>query len=101
MEKGQSKSNDLKLLHDFEEWLQGENAKLIKTLAVTSSSTEEIKARQSKLEVSFQGTKMETKIARSSNSLRIRTKNATSKNPKLTNQQTPQNKQKRLPQNNK
>ncbi|XP_075282482.1 nesprin-3 isoform X2 [Opisthocomus hoazin] len=50
MEKGQSKSNDLKLLHDFEEWLQGENAKLIKTLAVTSSSTEEIKARQSKLE---------------------------------------------------
>ncbi|KAM9292066.1 nesprin-3 isoform 2-T5 [Morus bassanus] len=46
----QNTSSHLKLLHDFEEWLQGENTKLTRTLAVTSSSTEEIKARQSKLE---------------------------------------------------
>ncbi|XP_074959933.1 nesprin-3 isoform X2 [Phalacrocorax aristotelis] len=46
----QNTSRHLKLLHDFEEWLEGENTKLTKTLAVTSSSTEEIKARQSKLE---------------------------------------------------
>ncbi|XP_072721138.1 nesprin-3 isoform X3 [Ciconia boyciana] len=48
--EGQNMSSHLKLLHDFEEWLQGENTKLTKILAVTSSSTEEIKARQSKLE---------------------------------------------------
>ncbi|XP_040458313.1 nesprin-3 [Falco naumanni] len=48
--EGQNTSSDLKLLHDFEEWLQGENTKLTKILAVTSSSEEEIKARQSKLE---------------------------------------------------
>ncbi|XP_042646650.1 nesprin-3 isoform X2 [Tyto alba] len=48
--EGQNTSSHLKLLHDFEEWLQGENTKLTKTLAVTSSSTEETKARQSKLE---------------------------------------------------
>ncbi|KFQ59683.1 Nesprin-3 [Pelecanus crispus] len=48
--EGQNTSSHLKLLHDFEEWLQGENTKLTKILAVTSSSTEEIKARQSKLE---------------------------------------------------
>ncbi|NXT55006.1 SYNE3 protein, partial [Pluvianellus socialis] len=48
--EGQKTSSHLKLLHDFEEWLQGENTKLTKILAVTSSSSEEIKARQSKLE---------------------------------------------------
>ncbi|KFQ81915.1 Nesprin-3 [Phoenicopterus ruber ruber] len=48
--EGQNMSSHLKLLHDFEEWLQGENTKLTKILAMTSSSTEEIKARQSKLE---------------------------------------------------
>ncbi|XP_035185073.1 nesprin-3 isoform X5 [Oxyura jamaicensis] len=46
----QNTSSHLKLLHDFEEWLQGENAKLSKILAATSSSTEEIKARHKKLE---------------------------------------------------
>ncbi|NXY43247.1 SYNE3 protein, partial [Ceuthmochares aereus] len=46
----QSMSNHLKLLRDFKEWLQGENTKLTKILAATSSSTEEIKERQSKLE---------------------------------------------------
>ncbi|NWU50255.1 SYNE3 protein, partial [Dromas ardeola] len=48
--EGQHTSSHLKLLRDFEEWLQGENNKLTKILAVTSSSAEEIKARQSKLE---------------------------------------------------
>ncbi|NXW28419.1 SYNE3 protein, partial [Phaetusa simplex] len=48
--EGQHTSSHLKLLHDFEEWLQGENNKLTKILAVTSYSAEEIKARQSKLE---------------------------------------------------
>ncbi|PKU45394.1 nesprin-3 [Limosa lapponica baueri] len=48
--EGQHPSSHLKLLHDFEEWLQGENTKLTKILAVTSSSAEEIKARQSKLQ---------------------------------------------------
>ncbi|NXK45744.1 SYNE3 protein, partial [Chauna torquata] len=48
--EGQNTSSHLKLLHDFEEWLQGENTKLSKILAVTSSSTEEIKARHNKLE---------------------------------------------------
>ncbi|NXN73126.1 SYNE3 protein, partial [Himantopus himantopus] len=48
--EGQNISSHLKLLQDFEEWLQGENTKLTKILAVTSSSTEEIKARQSELE---------------------------------------------------
>nr|XP_009688034.1 PREDICTED: nesprin-3 isoform X3 [Struthio camelus australis] len=46
----QNKSSHLKLLHDFEEWLQGENTKLTKILALESSSVEEIKARHSKLE---------------------------------------------------
>ncbi|XP_008627959.2 PREDICTED: LOW QUALITY PROTEIN: nesprin-3 [Corvus brachyrhynchos] len=50
MREGQSTSSHLKLLHDFEEWLQGENTKLTKVLAGTPSSTEEIKAHQSKLE---------------------------------------------------
>ncbi|NXL41134.1 SYNE3 protein, partial [Podilymbus podiceps] len=48
--EGQNMSSHLKLLHNFEEWLQGENTKLTKILAVTSSSTENIKARQSQLE---------------------------------------------------
>ncbi|KAF1497344.1 Nesprin-3, partial [Eudyptula minor novaehollandiae] len=48
--EGQNTSSHLTLLRDFEEWLQGENTKLTKILAVTSSSTEEIKARESKLE---------------------------------------------------
>ncbi|NXU57781.1 SYNE3 protein, partial [Turnix velox] len=48
--EGQHLSNHLKLLQDFEEWLQGENNKLTKILAVTSSSAEEIEARKSKLE---------------------------------------------------
>ncbi|NWX27256.1 SYNE3 protein, partial [Notiomystis cincta] len=50
MGEGQSTSSHLKLLHDFEEWLQGENTKLAKILAGTLSSTEEVKAHQSKLE---------------------------------------------------
>ncbi|RLW10286.1 hypothetical protein DV515_00001998 [Chloebia gouldiae] len=50
MEEGQSASTHLKLLHDFEEWLRGENTELTKILARTPSSTEEIKAHQSKLE---------------------------------------------------
>ncbi|NXO19686.1 SYNE3 protein, partial [Cisticola juncidis] len=50
MGEGQSTSSHLKLLHDFEEWLQGENTKLTKILAETPSSAEEIKAHQSKLE---------------------------------------------------
>ncbi|NWH32969.1 SYNE3 protein, partial [Chloropsis hardwickii] len=48
--EGQSTSSHLKLLHDFEEWLRGENTKLTKILAGTPSSAEEIKAHQSKLE---------------------------------------------------
>ncbi|XP_068004955.1 nesprin-3 isoform X2 [Melanerpes formicivorus] len=48
--EGQNTRSHMKLLHDFEEWLQGENTKLTKILAATSSSTEEIKACQSKLE---------------------------------------------------
>ncbi|NXI46114.1 SYNE3 protein, partial [Galbula dea] len=48
---GQNTTVHLKLLHDFEEWLQGENTKLATILAATSSSTEDIKAYQSKLEV--------------------------------------------------
>ncbi|NXO85808.1 SYNE3 protein, partial [Sitta europaea] len=48
--EGQSTSSHLKLLHDFEEWLRGENTKLTKILAGTPSSTEEIEAHQSKLE---------------------------------------------------
>ncbi|NWU95959.1 SYNE3 protein, partial [Upupa epops] len=46
----QNRSSHLKLLSDFEEWLQGENAKLTKIIAATASSTEEIEARQSNLE---------------------------------------------------
>ncbi|KAM9380942.1 nesprin-3 [Phaethornis superciliosus] len=48
--EGQNMSSRLKLLHNFEEWLQGENTKLTKILAVTSPSTDEIKERESKLE---------------------------------------------------
>ncbi|NWW85929.1 SYNE3 protein, partial [Rhynochetos jubatus] len=47
---GQNTSNHLKILYDFEGWLQGENTKLNKILAVTSSSSEEIKTHQRKLE---------------------------------------------------
>ncbi|NWZ93370.1 SYNE3 protein, partial [Nesospiza acunhae] len=50
MGEGQTASSHLKLLHDFEEWLRGENTKLTKILAGTPSSAEEIKAHQSKLE---------------------------------------------------
>ncbi|NXU18383.1 SYNE3 protein, partial [Pardalotus punctatus] len=50
MGERQSASSHLKLLHDFEEWLRGENTKLTKILSGTPSSTEEIKAHQSKLE---------------------------------------------------
>ncbi|NWR44331.1 SYNE3 protein, partial [Regulus satrapa] len=50
MGEGQSPSSHLKLLHDFEEWLQGENTQLTKILAGTPSSAEEVKAHQSKLE---------------------------------------------------
>uniref|UniRef100_A0A8C9MYW8 Nesprin-3 n=1 Tax=Serinus canaria TaxID=9135 RepID=A0A8C9MYW8_SERCA len=50
MGEGQTASTQLKLLHDFEEWLQGENTKLTKILAGTPSSEEEIKGHQSKLE---------------------------------------------------
>ncbi|NXX89833.1 SYNE3 protein, partial [Centropus bengalensis] len=49
-ERTGGKKNNFKLMQEFEEWLQGENTKLSNILAVTSSSTEEIKARQSKLE---------------------------------------------------
>ncbi|NXS18607.1 SYNE3 protein, partial [Mystacornis crossleyi] len=48
--EGQSTSSHLKLLDDFEDWLQGENTKLTKILAGTPSSTEEIKSHQSKLQ---------------------------------------------------
>ncbi|NWZ29562.1 SYNE3 protein, partial [Asarcornis scutulata] len=48
--EGQNTSSHLALLHDFEEWLQGENITLFKILAATSYSTEEIKARRNKLE---------------------------------------------------
>ncbi|XP_030340879.1 nesprin-3 isoform X2 [Strigops habroptila] len=48
--EGQHRSSHLKLLHEFEEWLQGEKNKLTKILDVASSSAEEIKARKSKLE---------------------------------------------------
>ncbi|XP_021405391.2 nesprin-3 [Lonchura striata] len=50
MGEGQSASSHLKLLHEFEEWLRGENTELTKILARTPSSTEEIKAHQGKLE---------------------------------------------------
>ncbi|NXQ38283.1 SYNE3 protein, partial [Catharus fuscescens] len=50
MGEEQSTSSHSKLLHDFEEWLRGENTKLTKILAGTPLSTEEIKAHQSKLE---------------------------------------------------
>ncbi|XP_067151025.1 nesprin-3 [Apteryx mantelli] len=46
----QNKNSHLKLLHDFEEWLRGENTKLTKILALESSSVEEIIARHNKLE---------------------------------------------------
>ncbi|NXJ14591.1 SYNE3 protein, partial [Odontophorus gujanensis] len=47
---GQKSSSHVKLLHDFEEWLQGENTRLSKILSVNSSSTEEIQARHKELE---------------------------------------------------
>ncbi|XP_032546931.1 nesprin-3 isoform X1 [Chiroxiphia lanceolata] len=50
MGERQNTSSHLKLLHNFEEWLRGENTELTKILAGTPSSTEEIKAHQSKLE---------------------------------------------------
>ncbi|NWV37537.1 SYNE3 protein, partial [Grantiella picta] len=50
MGEGQSVSSHLKLLHDFKEWLQGENTKLTKIVAGTPSSTEEMRAYQSTLE---------------------------------------------------
>ncbi|XP_058693964.1 nesprin-3 isoform X2 [Poecile atricapillus] len=50
MGEWKSTSSHLKLLHDFEEWLRGENTKLTKILAGTPSSVEEIKAHQHKLE---------------------------------------------------
>ncbi|XP_061204863.1 nesprin-3 isoform X2 [Neopsephotus bourkii] len=50
IKEGQHTSSHLKLLHEFEEWLQGEKKKLTKILDVASSSTEEIKTRKSKLE---------------------------------------------------
>ncbi|NXS31592.1 SYNE3 protein, partial [Pomatostomus ruficeps] len=50
MGEEQSTGSHLKLLHDFEEWLQGENTKLTKILAETPSSTEEIEPHQRKLE---------------------------------------------------
>ncbi|NXI33058.1 SYNE3 protein, partial [Sterrhoptilus dennistouni] len=50
MGEGQSTSSQLKLLHDFEEWLRGENTKLTKILARTPSSAEEIKIHHRKLE---------------------------------------------------
>ncbi|NWI08791.1 SYNE3 protein, partial [Crypturellus soui] len=46
----QSKSSHLKLLQDFEEWLQGENITLAEILAPESSSVKETKARHIKLE---------------------------------------------------
>ncbi|NXK80872.1 SYNE3 protein, partial [Amazona guildingii] len=49
-EEGQHTSSHLKLLHEFEEWLQGERKKLTQILDVASSSAEEIKIRKSKLE---------------------------------------------------
>ncbi|NXA46228.1 SYNE3 protein, partial [Nothocercus julius] len=45
-----SKSSHLKLLRDFEEWLQGENIKLAEILAPESSSVEKTKAQHIKLE---------------------------------------------------
>uniref|UniRef100_A0A8C9EHK6 Nesprin-3 n=1 Tax=Pavo cristatus TaxID=9049 RepID=A0A8C9EHK6_PAVCR len=51
--EGQKASSHIKLLHDFEEWLQGENTKLSKILAVNLSSKEEIKTHRKELEVSF------------------------------------------------
>ncbi|NXD64294.1 SYNE3 protein, partial [Eolophus roseicapillus] len=50
IEEEQHTSSHLKLLHEFEEWLQGEKNKLTKILDVASSSTEEIKTRKSELE---------------------------------------------------
>ncbi|KAF4801003.1 spectrin repeat containing nuclear envelope family member 3 [Turdus rufiventris] len=50
MREEQSTSSHSKLLHEFEEWLRGENTKLTKILAGTPLTTEEIKAHQSKLE---------------------------------------------------
>ncbi|XP_015720815.1 nesprin-3 isoform X2 [Coturnix japonica] len=48
--EGKRASSHVKLLHDFEEWLQGENTKLSNILAVNLSSTEEMKTRHKELE---------------------------------------------------
>ncbi|XP_053141974.1 nesprin-3 isoform X2 [Hemicordylus capensis] len=48
MAEGEDFSN-LQLMKDFEQWLQGENAKLTGILAMKSSSSEDLKARHSKL----------------------------------------------------
>ncbi|XP_009077983.1 PREDICTED: nesprin-3 [Acanthisitta chloris] len=48
--EGQNTGSHLKLLHNFEEWLQGENTKLTKILSGTPSSPEEIMAQRNKLE---------------------------------------------------
>ncbi|XP_061468049.1 nesprin-3 isoform X2 [Rhineura floridana] len=42
-------TDDLQLIKNFERWLQAENAKLSKILATKPSSSEELKARHSKL----------------------------------------------------
>uniref|UniRef100_G1KNH0 Nesprin-3 n=1 Tax=Anolis carolinensis TaxID=28377 RepID=G1KNH0_ANOCA len=42
-------SNGLQLIKNFEQWLQGENARLSKILATKPSSSEELNARHSKL----------------------------------------------------
>ncbi|KAH0620386.1 hypothetical protein JD844_020782 [Phrynosoma platyrhinos] len=42
-------SNDLQLIKNFEQWLQGENVKLSKIYAMKSSSSKELKAKHSKL----------------------------------------------------
>ncbi|OXB72517.1 UNVERIFIED_CONTAM: hypothetical protein H355_005506, partial [Colinus virginianus] len=48
--EGEKSSSHVKLLRDFEEWLQGENTRLSKILSVSLSSTEEIKTRHKELE---------------------------------------------------
>ncbi|XP_019337172.2 nesprin-3 isoform X1 [Alligator mississippiensis] len=50
MSKAGKNSNHLKLMKDFEQWLEAENAKLTKNLATKSSSVDEVEAKYSKLE---------------------------------------------------
>lgn len=45
-------TNELQLIKNFEQWLQRENNKLSKILALDPSSNEEVEARYSKLKVS-------------------------------------------------